>query len=477
MLTYQDFEATKDKVSFVSRLISEHMTSKDYMTAVDADLYDAQRNRTINDFVKVIYDMSGAALENFVAANNKIASNFFHRLNTQRVTYSLGNGVSFTDHKKIVTNENGEEETIDETKERLGNKFDTDLKKVVYKGVIHGVSFGYWNSDRLYCFPVTEFAPLYDEYTGALRAGVRFWRLAPDKPRIAVLYEENGYTRMEAKDGASFEIKEGKKSYITLTVSTNADGEMVVGEDNYASIPIIPFYGSSLKQSTLIGMRNAIDSFDLVRSGFANDLSDCSEIFWILENYGGMDDNALAEFRDKLRLMHIAEMDTTSGGKLTPFRQEIPFSARQTYLTEIRNGIYEDFGALDVHAVAAGATNDHIDAAYQPMDENADDLEYQIIEFIQQILALEDIEDMPIFKRNRISNQKEQTEMVLSAADYLDEETILQKLPFITVDEVSKILARKDAADKERMTSEPTEDEDNPFEQSEEEEEKEEEVQ
>ena len=37
--------------------------------------------------------------------------------------------------------------------------------------------------------------------------------------------------------------------------------------------------------------------------------------------------------------------------------------------------------------------------------------------------------------------------MVLSAADYLDEETVLQKLPFITPDEVSAILARKAADD------------------------------
>ena len=105
-----------------------------------------------------------------------------------------------------------------------------------------------------------------------------------------------------------------------------------------------------------------------------------------------------------------------------------------------------------MHAVAAGATNDHIDAAYQPLDEEADDFEYQVIECVQQILALIGIEDTPIFKRNRISNQREQTEMVLSAAQYLDETTILNKLPFISPDEVQQILVRKDIEDKERMT-------------------------
>ena len=34
--------------------------------------------------------------------------------------------------------------------------------------------------------------------------------------------------------------------------------------------------------------------------------------------------------------------------------------------------------------------------------------------------------------------------MVLSAAAYLDTETILNKLPFISVDEIQNIIARKD---------------------------------
>ena len=61
------------------------------------------------------------------------------------------------------------------------------------------------------------------------------------------------------------------------------------------------------------------------------------------------------------------------------------------------------------------------------------------------------IDDNPVFTRNRISNQKEQTDMVLSAAEYLDTETILSKLPFVTVDEVSEVLARKDAEMQQQM--------------------------
>ena len=88
------------------------------------------------------------------------------------------------------------------------------------------------------------------------------------------------------------------------------------------------------------------------------------------------------------------------------------------------------------------------------MDENADDFEYQCIEFIQQILVIAGLEpDTPVFKRNRISNTKEQVDIVLSESDYLDEETILNKLPNITPDEVVEILKRKDREDAKRMSS------------------------
>ena len=104
-----------------------------------------------------------------------------------------------------------------------------------------------------------------------------------------------------------------------------------------------------------------------------------------------------------------------------------------------------------MHTISAGATNDHIDAGYQPMDEESDDYEYQVTQFILSILKLAGIDDAPVFKRNKISNQKEQTDMVLSSAEYLDDETILKHLPFLNIDEIDEILERKDEEEASRF--------------------------
>ena len=443
ILTYQDFLEQQNNIEgFISKAINQHVSSDDYKIAVMADRYDRQLNDTIYNYVRTIYTSTGSEVVDFTAANNKIASNFFNRLNTQRCTYSLGNGVSFSEHKeqRII---DGVQTTVDLTKELLGKYFDTDLKNIAYYALIHGVSFGFWNLDRLYVFPLTEFVPLWDEETGVLKAGIRFWQLEKDKPMTAVLYEEDGYTKFAGKrEAGNLALTEPKRGYKINFRHTEADGDEIVGYDNYGSLPIVPCWGSRLHQSTLVGMQRSIDSFDLIRSGFANDLTDCAQIYWILSNCSGMTEPELARFRDRLKIQHLAVVDTDNSG-VTPYSQDIPYNARQTYLDSIRAGIYEDFGGLDVHTVAAGATNDHIDAAYQPLDENADDFEYQIIQFIQQILALMGVEDTPVFKRNRISNQMEQVQIVSMEANWLDEETILQKLPNITVDEIPGILARK----------------------------------
>ena len=438
MTTYQEFIATYKNglptAESVEAVVNDHKGSDEYQLALIADDYDRQKNTTIMEFEKMIHTMTGASVVDPYAANHKIPSNMFRRLNTQRNQYSLGNGVTFNKH---------------ETKDKLGEDFDTELQKIGYAACIHSVAFGFWNLDKLKCFRLTEFAPMYDEETGALRAGVRFWQLTDNHPMNMWLYTEDGYMRFS---GASGKIKAKDTEFIPYKLKvkkTQADGEEIVDGQNYPSFPIVPLWGSELKQSTLVGMREGIDAYDLIRSGLANDLTESAFIYWLVNNVQGMNDLDKSEFLDKLRKTHMAVTEgdgSGAGTSVTPYTQDVPHEARTKYLELIKAGLYEDFGALDVHTIAAGATNDHIDAAYQPLDENADDYEYQIIQFVQSIAALNGIpkqDAMPIFKRNRISNQLEQTQMVLAAATYLDEETVIKHLPFISVDEQSEIMKRK----------------------------------
>lgn len=447
ILTFQDFQKAVERgqtIEFIQNAIAEHRNSAAYKIAVDADEYDAQRNVTVNSVIKSLYDISSnidreTGVERMgvrqktdtTASNHHIASNFFHRLNVQRCTYSLGNGVTFDT----------------DVNDKLGPKFDTDLYNAAKLALKHGTSFGFWNLDRLYVFPLTQFVPLWDETDSSLRAGIRFWSLDWNtKPVYAILYEEDGYTKFKTRDGYKGLIlgeTDEKRAYRQEVAHTDAGGDEIIGEGNYSALPIVPLYGNEFHQSTLVGMRAAIDSYDLIQSGFANDLTDCAEIYWLIGNANGMTDDELQHFMDRLRFSHVALADTDNSS-VQAYSQEPPYNAREAYLSRIASSIYRDFGAFNPEDVAAGAvTATQINSAYQPMDEEADAFEYQIIEFVQQILALQGLEGTPQFSRNRISNQMEQVQMIMMETDYLDDETVLTLLPNITPDMIDTIMERK----------------------------------
>lgn len=451
IITFQEFEKhEQDRAKWLGTAIAQYMRSDEYKLALEADLYEKQQNTRIMEVQRLIYDMKGTPSKDFTKVNNQIPSNFFHRLITQRVSYSLGNGISFASKK---TERDAEKKMVihDSTKDDLGNKFDDTTYRVGFNAVKHGVCYCFYNDGEYAVFPMTEFLPFMDEETGKIRAGVRFWCLEWRKRPIVVdLYEEDGYSRYvtaEKKYGlGALELKEQKRPYKETVQMTEADGEEIIGGENYTSLPIAVMYGNKNHQSALIGMKPNIDAYDMIHSGYANDLSECAQIYWIITNAQGMEEKDFTRLRDRLLLQHMAVTDSDT--PITPYTQDVPYSSREACLNRIRDCIYADFGALDVKNISAQAvTATQIRAAYQAMDEEADDFEYQVNEFIQQILSLIGIDDYPLFDRNRISNEKEETEMIMLAADYLDDETIVKKLPFVSVDEVDTILARKVADD------------------------------
>lgn len=449
MLTYQDFEAVKDnekkRLEFIADAIKKHRQSDEVKIAYKADAYNEQKNTFIKQFVKAWYDHA-----EFEAV--PLASNFFFNLNTQRCAYSLGNGLTFSDAK---------------TKEKLGNKIDNVIFKGAYNALIHGRSFFFFNVNSVATFAITEFVPLVDEETSELRAGIRYWQNDEKKPTFAVVYEEDGFTKYKGNTGyGEFEEHTPKRGYKLRTSTTKAFGTQIDGEENYGSLPIVQMWGTKLHQSTLIGLKEKIDMFDIVQSGFADNVATVQQIYWLFENAGGMKPEDYKKFRDDLRIDKIANVNgtLTDGVKVTPYQTAVPTDAHKNCLAELRSSLYEDFGAIDVHTISAGATNDHIAAAYQPMDLRADDFEYQIIEAVEKLLAFAGVEGedaTPQFKRNRIANEREMVEMLMLVAEYLDDETILKKVPFITPDELEEITKRKAETDMSRFGNTPTDEDTN----------------
>lgn len=453
MRTYQDLEAVENdpaaKTTFVQSFIAEHANSDPVRTAEKADKYDRQLNTGVDDFLDALADIDYKL--NGITKRTRpetVKSNSFHRLNVQRVAYSLANGITLP----------GE----DNTKTKLGENFDEQLYRLGYLACIHGESFGFWNNDHLDVFKLTEFAPLYDEKDGTMRAGIRFWRLPPDKPMHAVLYEESGYTSYteDSKGEHLLHQDDKQQPYKTTTTTTPAGDEIVEGE-GYGALPIVPIWGSSAKQSTLVNLKGYIDNIDLIVNGFCDDLRECAQVYWLISNYGGMNDDDLRRFMQRLRFNHAANVDIAgnNGGSVQPYTQEIPTQARETLLQRLHSSLYEDFGGLDVHCVSADSTNDHLEAAYQPLDENARDFEQQITKFVRQVLKIAGLPDAkPQYTHVRISNTKEQVDMALAEAAIIGNEMAIELLPNLTQEQKEQAKAALMAESVEREETDENED-------------------
>lgn len=447
MKTYQDFlevaeKSDRERMEFVLSAINNHKDSGLYKQAVIAKEYDAHRNVTIANFQKLLYTLNGKVIPDNYSSNYKLRSNFFANFITQETQYLLGNGVTL---KK------------DENKERLGAGFDTRLQDAAHDALVGGVSYGFWNLDHLEVFDATEFVPLLDEENGALRAGIRFWQVCTSKPLRATLFEPDGFTQYIRRSGEEMMILEPKRGYVAVEATSEIDGTELLAYQNYPGFPIIPMYGNRAKQSELVGQREAVDCYDLIKSGFANTVDDASIIYWTISNAGGMDEVDMARFKESMRRIGVGLVDD-DGAKAEAHTLTVPVEAREALLARISDDLYRDFQMLDVTKLQGGQkTATEITAAYQPMDNKVDQFEYCVIDFLQALFKIVGIEDVPSFTRSKVTNQLEQTQMVLLAANYLDDEAILNKLPWLTQEEVAEILKRRSAEEIDRsfVTTEP----------------------
>lgn len=442
MKSYQDLIAASEneaaKMAFVFAAITEHKGTKPYIIALDAEQYYRGLNPRITRYEKIIYDMRGDAHVDKWTPNHKIASNFFNFAITQENQYLLGNGATFTK---------------DDTKAKLGDDFDTKLQDLGKKALVGGVAFGFFNLDHIDTFSLLEFVPLYDEENGALRAGIRFWQVSPDKPMRATLYEEDGYTDyIRANDKSAMLHK--KRPYKLKVRTSEADGEEIYDGENYPTFPIVPLWGNDKKQSELVGRQGTLDAFDLLNSNLINNLDEANYIYWVLTNCGGMDDIDDAKFIEQLKTTHVAHADGDSGATAEAHTIEAPYQASESAIQTIQRRLYEDFMCLDVNSLsAANKTATEIKAAYQPLDSKCDMYEYCVIEFVQKILELAGIDDKVTFTRSKIANKSDEINTLLAAQAYLDDETLVEQVCQILgiADKTDEIIRKRRTEEQSRF--------------------------
>lgn len=441
--TYQDLllvgEGERKRIEFVQDVIRDHKGSKLYSDALTANKYYAGRNVTITNYCKMIRDAFGRAVPDIWSPNHKIACHYYGYLVNQLTLFLLGNGVSFAENS---------------TKEKLGKNFDKVCVDILTAALNNSVAYGFVNNGTVTTFTVLEFAALQDEETSAIRAGVRFWQLADNKPLRATLYEEDGYTDYIQQNGEEMTVLHEKRPYIQIVQTSEATGEQIVDGRNYPTFPIVPLYNTG-KRSELDGNRELHDAMDLMLSGLVNNVDSGEIIYWLVKNSGGMDQPSMNQLLQTLKSAHIASVD--SEDDITAHSPVVQFEASKEALEQLRRQIFDNQMGLDVRNIAGGAaTATQIKAAYEPLNTKADLVEFNVTEFIHGVLDVLGIDDEPTYTRSYIVNQQEMIQTIVSAGADLPQEYKTRKILEVLgdIDRADEIIDMLTAEDANRFTTE-----------------------
>ena len=459
MYTYQDFQKVIEErdrsntdtpfLQFVRGAIDQHKSDEksiaNYNTAVLADEYYRHRNRTIVEFQRVLRMANGQEKIDTLGANYKISSNFLYQDIQQLNQYLLSNGVTWKNKA---------------TAKKLGKDFDEQAQKAGREALKCGISFTFFNYDHVEVFNLREFVPFFDEITNQLMAGIRFWQLDSSHPLRATVYTIDGVEELVWGDSVGTvsggRILEPKKPYINVYKGAPADPVKIYDGENYPNFPIVPFYGIN-GQSELLGRREKIDCFDLIYSGFANTVDEAAYIYWAIEGAGGMKEQDLAKFRDNMRRLHAAAVGEDQ--HITANAVETPYASREALLKMLRDDIYEDFMMVDTASIKSGSVvTAQIEAAFHNIDMKANDYEYCVLDWLDGLCAVAGIEDEdPTFERSMILNRQEQVSTLISAAEYLTEDYITQKILRILGDGdlYNEIVKQREAEESERLDLNP----------------------
>lgn len=444
MLTYNDLldigENERDRMEFVRNAIREHKGSDFYKDAEVGERYYRQ-DTDILRYVKTVANHLGQKVPDIWSANNKIATNFYNYFTTQKVSYLLGNGVTFKN---------------DDTKKKLGKDFDKRMQDCATAACNGAAGFGFFNLDHVEVFKVTEFVPLWDEDDGGLKAGIRFWQIDDSKPLRATLYELDGYTEYIQRKNKDVAVLCNKRPYKQIIRKSEVDGETILDGENYPGFPIVPMWNVN-RQTDLKGSKGSIDAYELILSGLVNTADEGEMTYWVLKGLGALDnDMSLVQFREHMKLIGVANLGDDENANATPHTVDPPFAASAEALNRLEKQLYKDFMALRVEDISAGSvTATQIRAAYEPINQKTDQFEYCVTEFINGILALAGIEDEPTYTRSKIVNTDSDINMILTAAPYLTDEYVTEKILTLLgdADMIDTVLQQKAQEQANRFTT------------------------
>jgi len=405
--------------------------------------YDGKHDILSRDFR--VYHVKKTKRINENKANNRVPNTFHTELNDQKADYILAKEVAITSKNEDLDKEF--------SKGEFREKFEKTLHEMCVNCSNKGIEWLHFYIDENGKFdytiiPAEQIIPDYDESSNELISILRYYLVdyINDKGEL------KQKTRVEVWDDKeiTYFIETEKGDFIKDTsidpnprphwIEKRVTKKEVISVTNksWNAVPFIPLPNNSKKFTDLKRIKALIDLYDLVISGFGNDVEDMSEIIIKVKNYQGTDNEEMAQMIRETRIIKVS-----GDGDAEALTITIPVEAKNTLLKMLKENIYIFGRGVDYSGISLNnPTNLTLKFMFARLDLKANALITNLKTFIKSFLyyysvylgkeRLFDASYIEItFNKSIIINEQEVIQNVVASQGLLSEETLLANHPWV----------------------------------------------
>lgn len=446
------------KESEILHFISEDKTSmKKQLAKVGQKYYEAEHD--ILQYRMFYFNGDGKLVEDTTRSNMKIPHPFFTELVDQAVQYMLS-GKNETGELKLMKSD------LPELQKRLDEYFDDDFISELSEVLTGTMSKGF---DYMYAYTNAEgrLAFQHADSLGVVEVRAKdtddgceyviFWyvdRISKQNKtikRIQVWDKEGTTFYVQEEDGKLLK-DESEKLNPRPHVIYKKDKDDAIYYENFGFIPFFRLDNNKKQTSGLKPIKPLIDDYDIMSCGLSNNLADFDHPLHVVKGFKG--DN-LDELQTNLKTKKMIGIGNTEGG-VEVHTVDIPYQARQVKMQEDEKNIYRfGMGFNSAQLGDGNITNVVIKSRYALLDLKCNKLEIRLKQFLKKVLkvVLDEINridgteyqmknvyfnfqreimtnasDNATIEKTDAEKQQIQINTLLSLANVLDNETIIQNI-------------------------------------------------
>lgn len=438
------------KIEEIKSLIDEDKSSPKKQKAQEG-LHYYEGHHDIEQYKVYYFNDDGNLQEDDTKSNIRISHPFFTEQIDQKAQYFLSGKEKFVKSK------------LPELQTALDEYFDDEFKAelsdaITYSGAEgHSFLYGYKGEDGRTHFSFAEGLCVVEvsaKYASDSKDHIIYYyvdKIEKDKVITAVQDWDNEQTYYYKMDDSTITLDEDVEINPRPHILFEEEKDGSRAYDNYGLIPFWRLDNNRKQTSDLAPIKALIDDYDLHACGMSNNLQDLADGYFVVKGFGGENLSELIHNIKVKKAVGVAE-----NGNVEIKTVNIPYEAREAKLKLDETNIYRFGMAFNSAQVGDGnITNIVIKSRYALLDMKCNKLEKQVKKTLRQLLnvVLDEInsekgtqyasKDVEIaFDRETPTNesdnaqikltnaQRQQVEInnLLSAAEKLDDETIIKGL-------------------------------------------------